>query len=110
MLSRRAAGEYSLALRCAGDDTLVGGGLMPVHVAAAPVAVSRCRVRARLRLRVKCVHWLQAMASTVRLAALPRRTCHACMTCRCRVIDDKCQSPSFSLSGSVGSLQWQPSY
>ena len=37
-----------MALRCAGDDTLVGGGLMPVRVAAAPVAVSRCRVRTPL--------------------------------------------------------------
>jgi hypothetical protein len=42
---RRAAGEYSLALRCAGEDTLLGGSLLQVAVLAAPVAVSRCRVR-----------------------------------------------------------------
>lgn len=40
----RAAGEYSLALRCAGDDTLLGGSLMPVRVVPAPVAVSCCQV------------------------------------------------------------------
>lgn len=40
----RAAGEYSLALRCAGDDTLLGGSLLPVVVTPGPVAVSRCRV------------------------------------------------------------------
>ena len=44
-VSCRAAGEYSLALRCAGEDTLLGGSLLQVAVLAAPVAVSRCRVR-----------------------------------------------------------------
>lgn len=42
---RRAAGEYSLALRCAGEDMLLGDSLLQVAVLAAPVAVSRCRVR-----------------------------------------------------------------
>ena len=40
----RAAGEYSLALRCAGEDMLLGGALLAVAVLPAPVAVSRCRV------------------------------------------------------------------
>lgn len=43
-LSGRVAGTYSLAVRCSGEDTLIGGAKIAVAITASSVAVPCCRV------------------------------------------------------------------